>query len=117
MQFLAGFESHRLARRYGHLGAGTRVAPNTGFAWANVEDAKAAQFDPVAGRERLFEAFEDCVYRRLGFVSRKASPLNNIVDDVLLDQRALLGKSAGSSVHPKPMLESLEAIVNESILP
>ena len=49
VQFLAGLEAHRLAGGDADLGAGAGIAADAGFAGADAEDAKAAQFDALAG--------------------------------------------------------------------
>ena len=52
-RFLAGFEAHSFAGGDADLGAGAGVAANAGFAGADAENAKPAQFDALPGRQSL----------------------------------------------------------------
>ena len=87
VQFLAGFEANRLAGGNADLGAGAGVAADAGFAGADAEDAKAAQFDALAGGQSLLEALEDGIHGSLGLGAGQARALNHMMDDVLLNQR------------------------------
>src|SRR5271163_1351060 len=53
VQLLAGLEADGLAGRYADFGAGAGVAADAGFAGADAEDAKSAQFDALAGGQGL----------------------------------------------------------------
>src|SRR5271163_1350077 len=117
MELFARLEADGLARGDRNLSAGARIAPDPRLARAHIEDAESAQFNPVAGGQGFLQTVEDRVDRGFRLVARQAGPLDHIVDDVLLDQRAHLGKSAGSSLHPTPMLESFGVIVNALSLP
>ena len=117
MQLFARFEADRFTWGDRHLGAGARIPPNPRLARTYVEDPESAQFDSVASGESFLETVEDGIDRSFRLVARQAGPLDHVVDDVLLDQRAHLGKSADSSLHPTPMLESFGAIVNALSLP
>ena len=87
MQFLARFEAHCLAGGNANLGAGTGVAADAGFAGADAEDAKPAQFDALTGGESLFKALEDRIHRGLCLGAGQARTLDHMMDDVLLNQR------------------------------
>ena len=50
LQLLAGFEANGFAGRDGHLGAGSRVAADSGLARSHVEDSESAQLDSLAMR-------------------------------------------------------------------
>jgi len=86
MQFLAGFEAHRLAGDDADLFAGAGIAADAGFPGADAEDAEAAQLDALTGGKSLFEALEDCIHGRLRLGAGQASTLNHMMDDVLLNQ-------------------------------
>jgi hypothetical protein len=66
LQPLAGFEAHHLAGRYGHCSAGARVAANTGFARAHVEDAESAELDALATAQSTLHSFKDDIDSDLG---------------------------------------------------
>ena len=86
VEFFAGFETHGLAGRDADFGAGARVASDAGFARTDAEDAESAEFDPVSCGESLLEAFEDGVDSRFSLGSRQACPLDDVMDNILLDQ-------------------------------
>jgi hypothetical protein len=86
VQFLAGLETHRLAGRDADFGTGAGIATDAGFARANAENAKSAQFDTLTGCQGRFEAFEDGIHGRLSLGAGKTSALDNVMDDVLLNQ-------------------------------
>ena len=48
VELFAWFEANRFSGGDGDFGSGTRVAADTGFAWADIEDAEAAQLDAIA---------------------------------------------------------------------
>ncbi len=70
VKFLARLEANSLARSDRDFRAGPRVAADSCLARADIEDAKAAQLDPVAGSERFFQALKDGVDCRFRFVPR-----------------------------------------------
>lgn len=117
VQLFSRLKTNSLAGRDVDFGAGAWVSPDPRFSRPHVKNTKPPKFDPVSLGEGLLEALEDRVNRRFGLISRQACPADYVVDNILLDQRALLGKSAGSSIHPRPMLDSLEGIVNAPFLP
>jgi hypothetical protein len=94
MEFLAWLESHSLARGYADFGAGAGIAPDTGFARANAENAKSAQFDALAGGQSLLQALKNRIYRGLRLGARQARALDYMVYDVLFNQR---GNLAGAT--------------------
>jgi hypothetical protein len=59
LQFLAGLEAHRFARRDADFLAGARVAANAGLARAHVEHTEAAQLYSLAFAERVFHGSKD----------------------------------------------------------
>src|SRR5664280_2441551 len=85
MQFLARFKADRFAGRDAHLGAGSWVATDAGFAGAYTEDAKTAQFDALTGGESLLKALEDRIHRGFCLGAGQAGALNYMMDDVLFD--------------------------------
>lgn len=98
MQFLAWLETHSLAGCDAYLGAGTRVAANAGFAGADAENAKSAQFDALAGGKSLLEALEDGIHRGFCLGAGQARALDYVMDDVLFNQRGNLAGATGLTV-------------------
>jgi len=90
VEFLAGFEADGFAWGDGDFCAGARIASDAGFAGAYVEDAKAAQFDAIAGCEGLLEAFKNCVDRCFRFIARQARTFDDVMDNILFYQRVHL---------------------------
>jgi len=86
MKLFAGLEADGFAGGDADFGAGPGIAPYAGFARTDAEDAEAAQFDAVAGRQRLLEAFKDCIHSRFGLGPRQACALDDVMHDVLFDQ-------------------------------
>jgi hypothetical protein len=86
VKFLAGLEAYGLAGRDADLGTCSWVTPDAGFARANAEDAEAAELDPVACGESILEPFEHCVHGGFCLGTRQACPLNNVMDNILLNQ-------------------------------
>ena len=87
VQLLAGLEADSLAGRNADFGAGARIAANAGFAGADAEDAKSAQFDALAGGQGLLQALEDRIHRSLCLGARETRALDYMMDDVLFNQR------------------------------
>jgi len=85
VQLLARLEPDGLARSNADFSPGAGVAPNAGFARPHTEHAKAAQLDPLAGRQSLLEALENRIHRRFCLGARQAGTLNHLMDDVLLN--------------------------------
>jgi len=98
MQFLARFKAHRLAGGNADLGAGSGIAANAGFAGADAEDAKSAQFDALAGGQSLLEALEYRIHRGLCLGTGQARALDYMMDDVLLNQWSNLTGATGLTV-------------------
>jgi hypothetical protein len=86
VKFLAWFETNCLTGRDADFGAGSGIAADAGLAGTNAEDAKSAQLNSVSGGQRLFETLKYSVYGRFRFGPRQASPLDNVVHYILLDQ-------------------------------
>ena len=86
VQFFAWLEANGLAWGNVDLSPGAGVASDAGFASADAEDAKSAQFDALAGRQSLLEALEDRVHCRLSLGARQARALDHVVNNILLDQ-------------------------------
>ncbi len=90
VQFLARLEADCLPGSDADLGSGTRIAANAGFAGADAEYSETAQLDALAGGQRLLQSFEDSINRSFRLGARKAGTLDDMVDDILLDQRGNL---------------------------
>jgi hypothetical protein len=86
MQFLSRLEAHRLAGRNAHLCAGSGIAANTGFAGADTEDSKSAQFNALSGCKSLFKALEDGIHGGFRLGAGQSRALDHMMDDVLLNQ-------------------------------
>ena len=86
VQLFARLEAHRFARRDAHFGSRARVAADPGFARADVEHAKAAQFDALAFREGALQGFKHRIDSGFGLVALEPCSLNNLVDNILLNQ-------------------------------
>src|SRR6185437_2054733 len=111
LQLFAGFESHGLAGRNGHFGAGARIASNAGFARANVEDAKAAELDAVAFGQRTFHALEDGFDGHFGLGFGDARPVDDFINDVELDHVRLAAWKSWNSFKCL-MLRNIIEIIN-----
>jgi len=86
VQFLARLKTHCLARRNCDLGASPWITTDTRFTWAYGEDAKAAQLDPFATLQRIFQRLKNGFDRRFAFVAGQTRPLDYLMNDVLLNQ-------------------------------
>jgi hypothetical protein len=117
MQFFARLKAHCFAGGYAHLCAGSGIAADAGFAGADAEDAKSAQFDALAAGESLLEALEDCIHRGLCLGAGQARALNYMMDDVLLNQRSnLVGTTGLTVLRPTAvMLQVLPGLWNNGI--
>ena len=82
LQFLAGLEAHRLARRNGDFRAGARVPSDAGLARPHIEDPESAQFDALAAAQGALHALEDRFYRHLRFGLRDSGLVDHLIDDV-----------------------------------
>jgi len=87
VQFFAWLEADGFTGGDADLGTGAGIAADTSFAGPNAEDAEAAQFDAFAGGESLFETLEDRIYGSLCLSSGETRALDDMMNDVLLDQR------------------------------
>jgi hypothetical protein len=98
MKFLARFEADCLPGGYAHFGTGAGIAADTGFACADTENAKSAQFDTLTGGQSLLQALEDRIHRGLCLGARQARALDYMMDDVLLNQWSNLTGATGLTV-------------------
>lgn len=86
VQFFAGLEADCLSWSDADFSPGAGIAADSCFAGANAEYTKSAQFDALAGCQRLLEAFEDRVDGCFGFCARQTGALDYVMDDVLFNQ-------------------------------
>jgi hypothetical protein len=86
MQFLAGLEADGFARSDADFGSGARIAADAGFAWADVEDAEAAQLDALTLSKSALEGFKDCVDGGFRLIALEAGAFNHLVNNVLFYQ-------------------------------
>ena len=86
MQLLARLEADCLAGSDADFGTGAGIAADAGFAGADAENAKSAQFDALAGGQSLLQALEDRIHRGFCLDARQARALDYMMDDVLLNQ-------------------------------
>jgi hypothetical protein len=119
MQFLAGFEAHGFSRSDADFGAGAGVAAYAGFAGADAENAKSAQFDALAGGQGLLQALKNRIHRGLCLGARQACALDYMMDDVLLNQRGNLAGATGLNVLrlTLPMLQVSQRLRNNTLYP
>src|ERR1700748_2485521 len=96
MQLFSWVEADGFPGSDGDLRTRAGSAADAGLARAYVEDAKAPEFDTLAGGQRLFQAFKDGVDRCLCLIAGEAGAFNHPVHDVLLDQGIL--QSLGSAL-------------------
>ncbi len=90
MQFLAGLEPNCFSGSDADFSSGTRIAADAGFAGADAENAKSAQFNALARGQGLLQAFEDRVDGGFGLRTRQAGALDYLMDDVLFNQWGIL---------------------------
>jgi hypothetical protein len=86
VEFFARLEANSLSRRDTDFSTGPRVAADSGFTRTDAEDAESPQFNAITGCQSLFEALEDGVHGSFRLGPRQACPLDNVMDDILLDQ-------------------------------
>ena len=87
LQLFPGFEPDGLAGGDIDLGAGARVAADAGLARLYVEDAEAAQLDPVAPFQGLLHGVEDGLDRHLRLGLGDPGPFHHLVYDIELNHR------------------------------
>src|SRR5208283_2739719 len=85
LQFLAGLEADGLAGRNGNFGSGARVASDAGLARTHVEHSETAQFNAIAGGERLLHAPEDGFDGEFRLGLGDPGAVDHFVDDVELN--------------------------------
>jgi len=85
LQVLTGFEPDRTPGRDSNFLARSRVATNAALARLHLEDAEAAELNPVASLHRDPHRIEHRVDRYLGFDLGDIGDLRDLVDDVDLD--------------------------------
>lgn len=108
MQFLAGLKANRFAGRNRHLGAGARIAPDAGLTWPYGKNAKAAQLNALALLQGMLQRFKDGLHRRLAFVAGQTSPLNYMMDNVLLNQRLTPWRASGIQYPGRKGMQDLQ---------
>lgn len=86
MQFFARLEAHCLTWSNADFGSRAGVSTDSGFAGANAEHSESAQFNALAGCQRLLEAFEDRINGCFGLCARQTGALDYVMDDVLFNQ-------------------------------
>ncbi len=82
LQFFAGLKSNCLTGRNGYFRAGSRIPPDTGFPWSDVEDAETTQLNAVTVSERSFHSLEYCFNGHLGFSLCYAGTVHDFIDYV-----------------------------------
>jgi hypothetical protein len=90
LEFLAGLEAHRFAWRDADFLAGTGVAANASFAWANVEHTEAAQLYSFPFAERILHRSKDGFDGQFRLGPAHAGLVYNCIYDVQLDHNSLL---------------------------
>ena len=103
LEFFAGFEAHRFARRDVDFFAGARIAADAGLAGLDAENAEAAELDALAAAESLFQGFKNGFDGLLGFGAADESFGHHRIHDIQLDHTSLLLKLQ--------MLEGVQRVV------
>src|SRR5216684_2480835 len=85
LQFLPRLEPYGLAGRNRDFFTGARIAPDATLAGLNDKDAKAAQLDTVAARQRFLHRMKQSIHSLLSFQFRHAGPFGDAVNNVELD--------------------------------
>jgi hypothetical protein len=86
MQFFPWLEAHGTTWGNGNFSAGTRIAADAGFSRPDTEDAEAAQFNPVAGRQRILHALENGVHGCFSLDARQTCAVRDFVYNILFYQ-------------------------------
>jgi hypothetical protein len=114
VKFLTGLEPYGLAGSDADFGAGAGIAANAGFAGADVEDTKAAEFNSLPLGERALQSLEYRVDSGLGLIALQAGAFNHLVNDVLFYQ----GFPPSGEVSVLTLIvETFHGIVNVAALP
>src|SRR5215218_7412234 len=95
LQVLARLEAHRLAGGDRHLDAGLGIAADALLAVADLEDAEAAELDPLAVAERGLHSLDDGVDGLSRLHPGYIRDFRDAVDDVRLDH---CGSETGASL-------------------
>jgi hypothetical protein len=114
MKLFAGLETNRFARGDAHFGAGTRITPDAGLPGTDIEDAKAAQFDPLAVGQSFLERLKNRVNGGLRLVTLQPRALDHLVNDVLFYQGF---PPSGGLPDSGVIVESFCGIVNGARVP
>ena len=85
LQFLARLETNCFTRRDRNFLAGARVPANPALSRFDNKDAKTAQFDAVAARQRVLHRMKQSINSLLSFQFRDARLIGKAVDDVQLN--------------------------------
>jgi len=85
LKFFAGLESNRLTQRDRYFFARARIASDAALARLYNEDAKAAQLDPIASRQRVLHRIEERFNRLFGFQLWNSRLIGKSVDDIEFD--------------------------------
>jgi hypothetical protein len=109
VQFLAGLEPYRFAGSDADLGSGAGIAANAGFASADTEYTKSAQFDALTRSQSLLQALEDRVNGCFGLGAWQAGALDYVMNDVLFNQWGNLADATVLTLL-RPTLEMLQIL-------
>ena len=113
VEFFTWLETDGFAGSDADFGACAGIATDPGFAWADIENAEAAQLDALALGERALEALEYSIHGSLRLVALKAGTLDHMVNDVLFYQGFL---RSGEQSAPRLIVETFSRIVNAPAL-
>jgi dCTP deaminase len=86
VQLFTGLEADCFTGGDADFSPGAGVTADAGFARPDAEDAEAAEFDAIAAGEGVFQPFEHCIHGGFRLGPRQACPLDDVVDNILLDQ-------------------------------
>lgn len=86
LQFFSWFKPNSFSGRNCYLSTSTGIAPDTGLAWADIENAESTKFDPLAIAEGSLHTLENCFHRHLRFSFGDSGFVDNFINDVEFNQ-------------------------------
>lgn len=90
LQFLAGLEAHRFARRDADFLAGAGIAANAGLARAHIENSKAPQLNSLTFAKCILHGFKDRFDGLFRLSPAHAGLVYDCINDIQLNHSTLL---------------------------
>jgi hypothetical protein len=88
LQFFARLKADGFPGWDSHHRASARIAADSGFPGADVENAKASKFDSITIGERLFHGLKHSLNRHFGFGLGNAGSIDYFINNVEFDQES-----------------------------